>query len=553
MQRRDIIHGTAAAGLASMAGCAFITGDNDSGESENGGARVGPFTMTTLPRDFDAALVDSLNMAAQQWEELGITVDQERMDLAQWQEHALSHDYKLLQMGHGGRPSRLDPFGLLNKFWRSENAESGGQGYAEYQNSEFDEIVEQSNQTLDRQERKDLIYQAQEILCEDIPTVVLYYMTALCGVNTDGFSNWTNQVGNAPFTNVWNLGSVEPNGDDTDLIYATTQGPSTMNVMKYVTAAANNHIRLLYDQLMKIGPNGEPNPWAATEFEIVDDTTVDFTLREGMTFHDGEPVRPEDVKFSIEYYQDWEQPRLQEFYQVIDNVEIRENNVVRFNLASTFAPFVTVNVTQLHILPEHIWSGVADQEGLDHPSEWADPDLTTSGPVKVVQADPPDRMIYETNREHFAAKDWNIDQFIVQRFGGQAAAVGELEKGAADIVQNINPTQFGRLEEADGVEAVVNKDIGLWNIIMKVSEEPFDDHALRRAMAHATDQEQIVNVALQGYAEPGVAANYIAPANEFWNNPDVKTYNGGIERAREILEEAGYSWDDQGNLLRPAN
>ena len=65
---------------------------------------------------------------------------------------------------------------------------------------------------------------------------------------------------------------------------------------------------MIYDRLLQVGPDSGIEPWAATAIKAVDSTTVDITLREGMTFHDGQPVTPADVKFTFDYHKQWKAP-----------------------------------------------------------------------------------------------------------------------------------------------------------------------------------------------------------------------------------------------------
>jgi peptide/nickel transport system substrate-binding protein len=79
---------------------------------------------------------------------------------------------------------------------------------------------------------------------------------------------------------------------------------------------------------------------------------------------------------------------------------------------------------------------------------------------------------------------------------------------------------------------------------------PFEDVAFRRAVATAIPNEGIVQQIYNGQASPG--GSIISAANEFWHNSDLGHFAYDIEEARNILRDAGYSWDDDGNLLLPS-
>ena len=78
---------------------------------------------------------------------------------------------------------------------------------------------------------------------------------------------------------------------------------------------------------------------------------------------------------------------------------------------------------------------------------------------------------------------------------------------------------------------------------------PFDDVAFRRALAHCIPKERIVEEFYEGYAV--AAHSTVGPMNKFWHNPKSKTIIFSLEKAREILKEAGYEWDSKGKLYYP--
>ena len=82
--------------------------------------------------------------------------------------------------------------------------------------------------------------------------------------------------------------------------------------------------------------------------------------------------------------------------------------------------------------------------------------------------------------------------------------------------------------------------------------EPFDDVAFRQAVAHSIPQQFIIDNIYNGFAAP--ADSFVSAALEYWRQcEDLPSYDFSIEAARELLASAGYSWDDEGRLLYPAN
>src|SRR5699024_8234616 len=95
--------------------------------------------------------------------------------------------------------------------------------------------------------------------------------------------------------------------------------------------------------------------------------------------------------------------------------------------------------------------------------------------------------------------------------------------------------------------------IGFNYISFNQRKAPFNDLAFRKALAHLVNYETIYDVYLDGNAlenmqGPGIAIN---SSNEFWHNPSLPMTEYDPEKAREILEEAGYTWDKDGRIHAP--
>jgi len=98
------------------------------------------------------------------------------------------------------------------------------------------------------------------------------------------------------------------------------------------------------------------------------------------------------------------------------------------------------------------------------------------------------------------------------------------------------------------------RDFGVFYMGFNFRRPPFNDPAVRRAIAHTLDHQTVVEAVLGGFGEPG--QGMVAPANQFWYNPEWETwlaedYNFSVRTAREILAEAGYRWDAEGNIYYP--
>ena len=100
--------------------------------------------------------------------------------------------------------------------------------------------------------------------------------------------------------NFWTFVQAEPAGAVKDIIANSTESLNSINPL-YISGAPDSWVtELIWDRLMRIGPDGLAKPYAAKDVKWVDPTTLEVTLRPGMMWHDGKPVTPDDVIFSFE-------------------------------------------------------------------------------------------------------------------------------------------------------------------------------------------------------------------------------------------------------------
>lgn len=560
IDRRRLLATIGAGALSGVAGCASQAENSGTGTTTKEKTKQDPdservisgseldeyekvsFTIESYTKSLLPLRYEWTFLFRDQWvRKLGVDAEVEIGQVGKIFGDWVNTDYDVNMAGWSGKPNRIDPNTFLSAFHSD-----GGLYTPNYSNPEYDKIVEQSQAATDRQKRKELVFKAQQILAEDQPVVFLYAPNALTARNTQNWVNYTPQIGDQNFIQVWNLMSMQPKTGK-PAIKAGTLFPATLNPMAPTKSGDLMGLKMVYDRLVRLGPNGQPKPWAAKNWTAQDPQTFDVTLRSGMTWHDGEPVTPEDVKFTIEYLQKWGVPYMKSYYDVIESVEVRGNNVVRFNLPHPSASFTGVNLALLFILPKHIWDGVTEANDLEHPKNWSNTNYVGSGPFKVKTFEKSNRVVFDVYDDHFA--DFNIDSFIWKKYGGKTQALATVEGGDASWVVNIQPNQFERSKQRSSVKAGNLKQHGWKAIYMNNGRRPFDDKVFRQAAAHATDKQRVAKLVYSGLTD--ILQGPIAPANKFWHNPDLPTYDGGAEKARSMLFEAGYRWNKDGTLMMP--
>ena len=106
-----------------------------------------------------------------------------------------------------------------------------------------------------------------------------------------------------------------------------------------------------------------------------------------------------------------------------------------------------------------------------------------------------------------------------------------------------------KVDESANLEMVYSTDLGFRFFASNLRRAPFSDVAFRKALASVIDREYIAQVIYKGFAVEG--DSIISPALDYWKNTDLNYPTGGAGAAMELLKEAGYEWDKDGQLLYP--
>ncbi len=515
------------------------------GAPEPEGDPVPEITIYTTTESYDPIRYEAAFMIQDAWEELGFQINVEPMEFSTLLQYFYDEqDFDATILGWSGRVDRLDPQHFLGTL-HGEQTDLGANNPGGYQNPEYDELFVRQEREFDPDTRREIVLEMQEIAASDAPLDVLFYRDEVVGYNNERFENFVAMAGEAIY-NEWTPYEVTPLGDDTMLTIGTSQEPDTINPLDSTSVWGWKFMRMYYDKLVRLTPDIEPEPWAAEDIIEVDDRTVDVVIRDGMTFHDGEPVTVDDVKFSFDYFIDNDFAYFRPFFGPIESVEVMDSSTVRFNLTEPYSPFITVTLSQIVILPEHIWGDI------DNPADLTPDEIPTvgSGPFKFDTYDRGEYKALSVFEDHFSAGDIAIDGIDYITYADSEGVFTGLLTGEVDMTAwRMEPGQIPIAEAEEHISVVTVGDFGYYHLTYNLRREPFADRALRRALAHAIDRNTIIDVLLEGRGEPGYSV--IAPINTFWHNPDVERFEYDLETARELLEQAGYTWDAQGRIYAP--
>jgi peptide/nickel transport system substrate-binding protein len=320
-------------------------------------------------------------------------------------------------------------------------------------------------------------------------------------------------------------GAVDPDAIiEAGISYALGGSFDPMLATGAVTLAANWHI---FEGLVDLDPvTREPYSALAADLPAqIDDTTYEIDIREGATFHNGDPVTVEDVVYSYERVLDPESGSLfTSFIDFIDTVEAVDDDTVRI---TTDYPFSLVNerLGVVKIVPQSVVEADAEEFG-------ANP--IGSGPYALVSATPDDAVVFERYDDYngprpalAAGMNWNL-------LSDPAARVTAMSSGTIQAMEDVPYIDVDSLAATVDVETV--QSFGLLFMMFNTQQEPFDDPRVRQAFFYALDMDTIINTGLLGNAE--AATSFLPESHPNYNEAST-VYTYDPEKAKQLLADAG--------------
>lgn len=326
-----------------------------------------------------------------------------------------------------------------------------------------------------------------------------------------------------------NVSSLQdgPNGQ---IILARTMSELTTlhpHLERFTSALAiSYHVN---EGLTKFSPTFELVPGLASDWTVSDDALVfTFNLREGITWHDGEPFTSADVAFTIELAgsEESQSPASGTVQTFISSVETPDDNTVVITLTEPYSPLLTVLAEQLTILPAHLLRDDVFSESFG-----AVP--VGTGPYKVTERET-SFITLEANENYWG--DAPFTQTIILRDSPEAAAQqAGLLAGELDVIP-YNPATMAGLE-AQGYAIYTGLAGSVHGINIDLMTPLLQDPAVRQALQLSLDRERIVSILYSG----GQLANTcVSPAYGPYHNDQLATVTRDVEAAKQVLEEAGW-------------
>lgn len=312
-----------------------------------------------------------------------------------------------------------------------------------------------------------------------------------------------------------------------------------------------------YDMLVRFDQETlGPSPGLAEELPTrenggisEDGMTYTFKIREGVTWHDGEPVTANDVAFTYRFIIDNKMGAYNNYLPFDPTFEVPDDHTLVWqmsepNYSPLFPPWIP-------ILPEHVWSRY---DG-DSPAAKGFENIPAigSGPFQLVEWKEGQFWRMEANEDYWDGAP-QVDEIVFRSFDNQEAMALALREGEVDLVSGLLPTVAGSLEGVENVRIHEAAGRGFMNFAFNfggqgpnaTNHPALQDLTVRQAIAHAIDKQALVDRVLLG---KGVVGGGLMPPTSpwYWEPPDPSEFDP--ELARRMLDDAGYL-DTDGDGVR---
>jgi peptide/nickel transport system substrate-binding protein len=324
------------------------------------------------------------------------------------------------------------------------------------------------------------------------------------------------------------LGDTEAETADREGVLRVAMQPIVQTDPAFISSDSEvlvaNHV---YDYLVDIDPLNNITSRLAVGWESGENGLVHtITLAEGVTWHDGDPFSAEDVVWTFNRLRDPDvgSPTTDLYSNIID-IQATGDLEVTFTLENT-NPFFLVDLSDNHSLV--IKNGTEEAT-----------DFNGTGPFKVVNYSPEDRIEMEANENYFVEGQPKLTGLEIIFFNDETASVDALRGGQIDLVLRMSTSLFESLQDESGINTHEIPTNGFDLIRLRSDRAPGDDPRVIQALRLATDREAILQLVQQGHGAIGNDSP-IGPLYTSYYSEDIQAPARDVEAAKDLLEAAGY-------------
>jgi peptide/nickel transport system substrate-binding protein len=282
----------------------------------------------------------------------------------------------------------------------------------------------------------------------------------------------------------------------------------------------------IFDRLVSLDNDMKIVPALAESWEVENETTTVFHLRKGVKFHNGEEMKAEDVKYSLE--RTIASPGVNYNYLIIKDINIVDDYTIKL---VTKQPFNAL-LYRLSLDAAAIVSKKAATSGKDF-----NKNPVGAGPYKFVSWDLGGDVVLEAFPDYYKGEP-KVKTLIFKDIPEAINRSIGLETGEIDLAYDLAITDLEKVKGDKNLKLTEVTSTTVNYLGFNTKMPIIDDVLVRKAIAHALNTQDIIDIVFNGEATP--ARNTMLAPNLFGYKPDTVTYDFNLDKAKSLLAEAGY-------------
>ena len=292
----------------------------------------------------------------------------------------------------------------------------------------------------------------------------------------------------------------------------------------------------LCDKLFDLDEKLNIVPQLATSYQwSADNKSLTIKLREGVTFHDGEKMDAQAVKYNLERHKNMKGSNRRGELAVVSSIDAVDPTTVRINLEAPFAPLLAVLTDRSGMMVSPKAAEAAGEKFGAKP--------VCSGPFRFVERIAQDRIVVERFANYWNKGQIHFERIVYQPIVDATVRLANLRSGQLDFIERVAPSDIPNLRNDSRFKIAKIVEIGYQGITINVGKSDLAqknplgrDPRVREAFELSLDREAIVKVAMEGEAQAG--NQWVAPSNRFYGK-SAPLPKRNVERAKQLLKEAG--------------
>jgi len=451
-------------------------------------------------------------------------------------------------------PQFLDPSNILNPYVIQKAGANGQPNTINYASCAFSTKVMAQQKAADRKQRKKLVSEATAVASKDVTPITLSTATNAGAYRTDQLS--VTRVGTAGTNTrnlqfLWNSKPI----NNASAIHMNIAPGNIGNKVYMTNTPAQPWIGTVYMPLVIRDKNYKLAPGLATDWKAENSfQKFTFDLHPDATFHNGDALTSEDVKWTLNFLND-----NTEAYAAItkfpyDSIETPDDHTVVVNMKSPQPSYIPAYIAVWSgVLPKKVWKAAGAEKNPKNPDFGNE--IVGSGPWKVKQFKSKQILALEPYKNHFVDVQGGL---VIRGYQDRQTALRAFEQGELNLLINITGNTEKQLKSRLPKKAKVlsGESFSSWILETQHSFAPTMFREFRMAMSQALDRTILNQILSTGQGEPELYSSFFGKTHPWQPDQSQLTKiadspKANKDAAKKVLKDAGWGWDSNGRLHYP--